>query len=348
MSGGAREPEVLFRRSFGTVMRRYSSRTGKPLPRLYARWRDEHGARHDTAVSPSPRRTERWLAKKAEEVEQARLEGRRALDRMRVEDFCAVHLALCAREQRPSTYRSTKTALEGLWLPALRGRWLDEVTRVDVQRVLAAQAAKGRAAGTRNRNRDTISVLFGRAVELGHARHNPAAGIARQREPERELPFYELEDQARLVAAMAGPVRAAVLQALRTGMRQSEILATEWARVDFRRLVIRVPDPKNRRPREVPLTADLADALRALRAERRAAPLVPDEESDRVHAHLPPKWNGHLRRLFAEGRARAGFPDTFRFHDLRHVACSTMVAQGLDLATLMQVSGHRSYVAVKR
>lgn len=48
------------------------------------------------------------------------------------------------------------------------------------------------------------------------------------------------------------------------------------------------------------------------------------------------------RREFMRALKAAGLEDAFRFHDLRHYAVSTLIAQRADIKLLQAIAGHAS------
>ena len=68
---------------------------------------------------------------------------------------------------------------------------------------------------------------------------------------------------------------------------------------------------------------------------------------------FPGEKGGSLRNLtlhshWSQARAKAGLPDTFRFHDLRHTANTLTAAAGASTAELMARMGHASHQAALR
>ena len=138
--------------------------------------------------------------------------------------------------------------------------------------------------------------------------------------------------------------------ALYTGMRQGELAALTWDRVDFAARIITVGGSfdgptKSGDVRPVPILDALLPVLRELRLSTPGGFLFPTS-SGKMHQ---PK-----DRIFCERFHRvltaAGFdrPTTgrqlhyIRFHDLRHTFASMWMAAGGDLFKLQKILGHKS------
>jgi integrase len=156
---------------------------------------------------------------------------------------------------------------------------------------------------------------------------NPCRTIrlpAGSRRRERRL---EGDEEARLLDAIekAMPrspgVRALLLVAIETGMRQGELLGLRWSDVDLSRRVAHLDDTKSGDPRNVPLSLRAVEALRAI--------------PRRIDGRIFGVTQDALIRGFSRACKLAGI-EGLRFHDLRHEAASRLAGllQAHELAKM--------------
>jgi integrase len=148
------------------------------------------------------------------------------------------------------------------------------------------------------------------------------------REPQGRLRWLEPAEEARLLAACltcgGEALRDMVLVALESGMRQGEIVALTWERIDFTRGVFQLEITKSGRRREVPMRQALYDRLTAL----------PGPREGRL-------WPRRFPRKAWEAAVREAKLEDFTFHDTRHHFASWFIMRGGSLPALQQILGHR-------
>ena len=149
--------------------------------------------------------------------------------------------------------------------------------------------------------------------------------------------------------------------AVKSGMRQGEILALRWSDLDFDRCVAEVrrtvrhlprrgfvfSEPKSRTGRRsASLSKSLVNELRSLRAVQAETRLLVGSEyqdGDLVFCRATglPMYATTLKRQFDRQLKRAGVP-TVRFHDLRHSNATLMLQQGVHPKVVSERLGHAS------
>jgi integrase len=134
------------------------------------------------------------------------------------------------------------------------------------------------------------------------------------------------------------------LTAAFTGLRRGELLALRWRDVDFDSSLIRVRSsyaggrvttPKSGKVRSVPMAPDVAKALAALGQRQDFV-----SGDDLVFCGEAGGYidGSALRRRYATALAEAGLRP-LRFHDLRHVFGTRMIAKA-DIRRVQEWMGH--------
>jgi integrase len=148
--------------------------------------------------------------------------------------------------------------------------------------------------------------------------------------------------------------------AVKTGLRQAELLGLRWRDLDLdlvslsvtqvlykRRGICQFKEPKSEHSRRrLGLSPSLALFLREYRTERETECLLLGKllsEDDLVFGNVDgtPIDPGTLTHNFARIARRAGLPGT-RFHDLRHTFASLMLLAGIHPKIVSEALGHSS------
>ena len=265
-----------------------------------------------------------------------------------------------AKANKRSWERDERSVNKAL-LPALGNLRLNEITRARVQ-AYQRDRQKEVSGATINREVACLRKLLNCAVEQGELSENPTKGTKMLAESPARIPALSPGDEAALVAAAKGSpwlpnlIRLAVL----TGCRQGELLALRWRHVDFDGRALLIEDSKAGTARRVPLHPSALALLRPLRG-------TPDGFVFVGRGGVPPTTNAVVQafrracdRAIEAARRRhwraggKGDPpdlpalDGFRFHDLRHVAGTRLLATGASLPEVAAVLGHKTLAMSRR
>ncbi|MUV14687.1 tyrosine-type recombinase/integrase [Noviluteimonas gilva] len=180
--------------------------------------------------------------------------------------------------------------------------------------------------------------------ELRWLPSNPVLDVSKAPESEGIVRFLSDAERTALLKTCRqssdSNINLAVLLALATGARYSNIRYLKWSDIDLTSGRLRFVETKNRQPRYVPL---IAPAKEALRAHRKADPTKEGWVFKGAHDNAPADLDKPWRKV----RASAGLTD-FRFHDLRHTTASYLTMNGASLAEVAEALGHRTLVMAKR
>lgn len=314
----------------------------RPNGRWRARWREYPGGPQRTRTFEKKSQAERFLV----DVEHRILSGTYTppeAGQVTVAEYAREWIG--RRVWAPATHDRVERALRLHIVPALGSRPLASIRRAHVEEWARSLPLAPSSARTVV---ETFSAMLACAVDDERIPRNPAKG-ARLASPV-VVPFVPLTvDQVRAVArAMPEHVRAAVVVAAGTGLRQGEMFGLSVDRVDFMRRELRVDRqlwtpargaPMFRAPksaRSVRTVALSSVVVESLAAHMRAFGPGDDE----LVFHI---GGGPVSRAMAAKYARvaprsAGV--TARWHDLRHHHASVLLSAGVSPALVAERLGH--------
>ena len=160
------------------------------------------------------------------------------------------------------------------------------------------------------------------------------------RSPKAGFRFLDFQEAEHLLATskVEPEWHAMILLALRSGLRQGELLALRWSDVDRRSCQLTVArsvwegmvgTPKNGRTRRIPLSAATLQVLASLRRGQ----LVFAQEDGSM---LTP---GLCRAPLTRAKKRAGLA-ALGWHDLRHTFASHLAMRGTPMRAVQELMGH--------
>lgn len=164
--------------------------------------------------------------------------------------------------------------------------------------------------------------------------HDSLIRMADERRRDRTLSY---DEEKKLLAACDGHrkhLKPILICALATGMRLGEILKLTWTDVSFERGEIRIisTNSKNLTERPVPMTAELREVLLLLYEKK------PDDGSVfGVSSNVKRSFN----KVCEMAGVKHGGIEGLTFHCLRHTAATRMIKQGMSLAAVARILGHK-------
>jgi integrase len=186
---------------------------------------------------------------------------------------------LAALERKPSTVSSYRSTIVHAG-EAFGSRRVRRLGAEDIARFNRLLRERGCSSSTRAKHLRVLGACLQAAVFYRYAESNPVRELpsAQRPRPERkEAAYFENDELPRLFAHLTNePYRTLCLVALKTGMRQGELLALCWNDVDLENAVVRVRrsftggavgTPKNRERRDVDLISDVVGLLARRRSE---------------------------------------------------------------------------------
>jgi integrase len=263
-------------------------------------------------------------------------------------------------ERKPSTVGSYRSTIAHA-TETFGGRRVRRIGPEDIARFNAILRERGCSPSTRAKHLRVLGACLQAAVYYRYAESNPVRELPPAQKPRaerKEAAYFENEELPRLFARLQDePYSTLCLVALKTGMRQGELLALRWSDVDLEQAVVRVRrsytggtlgTPKNRERRDVDLISDVVKLLARMRNEQRGP-----SGGERLVFHtvedlgfLSPTVL--LRRQLYPAMTAAGIPrlgptqEKRTFHSFRHTFAKRALESGAQITWLSRHLGHSS------
>lgn len=248
--------------------------------------------------------------------------------------------------------------------PSIGGLPLATLKPMDLQIFTNEMKAFGKNGLSPRTVRYTFDILrkaLKQAVLWELLRKNPTEGVDLPRDPKKERsPLSEEEARRFSEAALFDRWGTLLLLALYTGMRPGEYLALKWSDIDFKkgnvtvqRALVKTKDGWDFGPtktgdsrRSIPLPPVilemLADHKLSQEAEIQKAgdKYLPLDLVFATNKGTPLNRLNIARRHFKPILKAAGLPETTRLYDLRHSACTLLMATGVPIRAISERMGH--------
>jgi integrase len=253
------------------------------------------------------------------------------------------------------SYRSTIRHAKRVFGPTS----VSQLSVEDVARFNTDLREQGCSSSTRAKHLRVLGACLQAAVSYRYADRNPVRELpsAQRPRPERkEAAYFENAELPRLFDALqAEPYRSLCLVALKTGMRQGELIALRWRDIDFDDAVVRVrasytggtvTTPKNRERRDVDLISDVVKLLAG--RQRGSAGASSDELVFHDGRQRYVSSTALLKRYLYPAMTTAEVPrigpthERRTFHSFRHTFAKRALENGAQVTWLSRHLGHSS------
>ena len=240
---------------------------------------------------------------------------------------------------RPNTVEVYRYQAGKHILPAIGTRHVEDVTRADIERLVAPLPGV---------SRNRVLALTGRLFTLAEVWEwrtpgsNPVRKVERAREEARDR-VLSGDEMAALAAALSeeGEQHPAAVAAIRvaalTGLRIGEVLAMRWEHVAFETSRLTLPETKSgRRTHDLP-----TPAVEVLAALHRINGWCFTTGRDAATTYKT------TRAVFARAAKAAGLEDV-RLHDLRRTVMTNAAMAGVGTHVLRDLLGHKTTAMADR
>lgn len=217
-------------------------------------------------------------------------------------------------------------------------KYLDQITRQQIQAFHTALKAGGLAASTCNHHVKLLKYSLNLAISWEMMEGpNPAAKVPLYHEDNKVAHYLNDTELERLLSVLHTDenrtVCRIVLLLLSTGCRLNEVLSAKWEDVDLGKkiLKIRAINSKSKRLRSVPLNESAMEVLNQLDTQGKFDYLFVNRQLKKPYITITKVWH----RI----RQKAGLGH-LRLHDTRHIHASWLIDSGRTLYEVQQILGH--------
>jgi len=299
------------------------------------------GRRKREKIGPSKSLAETVLKKRKVEIAEGKFLDIKKEQKIKFEDFANEYLELHSKLKK--SY-DTDCKIVGLLNKFFGGKYLYEITSLDVERFKSTRAKEVKKAkskdgkeqfispATVNRALAVLKSMFNKAILWNKAESNPCKGVKLFKENNQRLRFLEKEEVGKLLDNCCEHLKPIVVVALNTGMRKSEILGLRWRDIDIKRGIIHLFDTKNGENRDVPMNEI---------TQKTVISVLKHPDSQYIFCNNEGQPYGDIKKSFLTAIKKSGIVN-FHFHDLRHTFASQLVMSGVDLNTVRELLGHKS------
>ena len=271
--------------------------------------------------------------------DQPKVEFAKKAEPVTLKQFEAKFLSVCkVHRNKPSELASKEGILRNHLVPAFGTTSLREIDTAAVEDYKEAKSAKNLSPKTINNHLAVLGRLLRMARKRGVILVVP--DLTPIRVTKHDSDFLSFTEAPKLVESAEGQLKTMVQVILHTGLRIGEVRALRWEDVNLEggRLRIRRNDwygieesPKSGRTRNLPLNAEIHQALRQHHHQRSAYVLCDKAGLKLTHnAYVKPLWSACKR---------AGLRK-ITWHVLRHTFASHLAMRGVPMRAIADLMGH--------
>ncbi len=234
----------------------------------------------------------------------------------------------------PTTHARDRCSTKSL--SPLHPKQVQSLTTWDFDALYAAMLDSGLSAATVAKVHHFAHVALNQAVKWGLAETNPTIDSTPPRVPRPMITPPSIADAQRLISASTGRFRLVLMLAIATGARRGELAALEWGDFDWTESTVTIS--KAMMPGgEIRQTK--TGRSRTLLLDRATSGVLQRAPSDGGGSVAGVGRADSITQCFERLRRRVGL-ERVRFHDLRHLAASHLLTNGVDPVTVAARLGH--------
>ena len=199
---------------------------------------------------------------------------------------------------------------------AIHEKRIDDITYLDMQKLMNAYAKKGKTKGMLSIYKTFFTMMFNEAIKMNYVQANPASLLVLKPTKESEEKIALTPEQIKTIYASDTKSKDLVMILIYTGMRISELLNINEVHDDY---IIAGVKTKAGKHRIIPIHPQIKDSL------------------NRFLKRKPLQYNAYRKRLQKDCKV---YGLEFTFHECRHTFVTLANEYGADMTTLKKLIGH--------
>jgi len=293
------------------------------------------GRRRREKIGPNKRQASLVLQKRKVQIAEGKFLDLTREEKISFEDIAKEYIEVYSKPNKRSFWRD-EISVKHL-SSQFEKRFIQEITPLNVEKY-KQKRIKEVSPATVNREITCLKHIFNKAKEWGKIKDNQISSVKLFKEQNARIRYLEKEEIEKLTKTCPDYIKPIVMVALNTGMRKGEILSLKWKDIDFRNRIIYILQTKNNEIRKIPMNDIIFRTLLKVRKNPKSSYIFCKKDGSPYR---------DIRGGFTNALKKAGIKD-FRFHDLRHTFASHLVMAGVDLKTVQELLGHKTFAMTLR
>ncbi|MGB7292419.1 MAG: site-specific integrase [Thermodesulfobacteriota bacterium] len=214
---------------------------------------------------------------------------------------------------------------------------ISQITSWQIEKYKSLRKQEGVKPSTINRELNVLRSMFNRAIGWGESSNNPISDVKKVKplnaeEYERKSKYIPHDALDKITDNAPIMLKAFILVARNTGMRVSELIKLKWTDIDLETGHMIIRDAKNYNQRTVPMNSTAHEVICGLNKDKERVFNYCSKDS------VGKAWRRVLDKVELED---------YRPHDLRHSFITDLVTKGVDIITVMEITGHKDIRMLK-
>jgi len=189
-----------------------------------------------------------WIREKLNQIDDGMTYSQ---SRVILRDYIVEWLAIARYTIRTKTYADYQRYMMKYIIPVLGSHKLRDLSSKHIDRFYQTLLREGRSRVVVRYVHAVLHCALEQAVKKGIIRHNPARGATPPKHEHKEMKIlYEHQVMQFLIAARESPFEALYHLAVKTGLRQGELLGLKWSDLKWQDGIIHIRRQVQRIPRQ--------------------------------------------------------------------------------------------------